>query len=715
MADLKKLLRPRSIAVVGGKPAVMVIKQCRLMGYEGDIWPVHPSKTEVEGLPVFHSIEALPEAPDATFIGVNRHLTIGIVESLAKRGAGGAVCYASGFLEADEEGRNLQADLLRVAGDMPVLGPNCYGFINYADGALLWPDQHGGWRLNSDETGVAIITQSSNLSINITMQQRGLPIAYMLTAGNQAMIGASDLALAVLDDPRVTCLAMHIEGFDSVVGMESVARKARELNKPVVVLKVGKSEQAQLATLTHTASLAGAHASSQAFLKRLGIGQVETVPALLETLKLLHVHGVLAGYKLGSLSCSGGEASLIADAVQGHKVYFPELTQAEKQPMQDTLGPLVTVNNPLDYHTYIWANQAGMTEVYAGMLMSGNDLTMLLLDFPHPDKCQADDWEIALQAFEAAAKRAFENGGAKPVLTSTISENIPEPVIARMMQQGIAAIAGMEEVVVAAEVAADIGVAWRQLEAEPVMGVSYEGHSLEEPIGQQNECSHRGNAASANLPAITLNEADAKSALSEYGVSVPQGKKVTSKQAAIETAQTFGYPVVLKALGIAHKTEANAVRLSLQNEAEVSAAFDDLQALSQTLYLESMIQKPVAELIVGLSRDPQFGLVMTIGAGGILVEILKDSATLLLPATRDEIEQSLLGLKTAPLLQGYRGRPVADIQATVDTILQLQHYATQHAAQLQELDINPLIVCAEGQGAYAADALIVINSGEDHV
>jgi len=689
MPNLKRLLRPQSIAVVGGKPAAMVIKQCRLMGYKGNIWPVHPSKTEIEGLPTFQTIEELPAAPDATFIGVNRHLTIGIVEALSKRGAGGAVCYASGFLEADEEGGSLQADLLRVAGDMPVLGPNCYGLINYAEGALLWPDQHGGRRLDEDETGVAIITQSSNLSINITMQQRGLPIAYMLTAGNQAMIGASDLAMAVLDDPRVTCLGMHIEGFDSIVGMEAVARKARELKKPAVVLKVGKSEQAQQATLTHTASLAGAHASSQAFLKRLGMGQVDTVAALLETLKLLHVHGVLPSYKLGSMSCSGGEASLIADAVQGKKVYFPELTQAEKQPLQDTLGPLVTVNNPLDYHTYIWANEAGMTEVYAGMLMAENDLTMLLLDFPHPDKCQADDWEIALCAFEAAAKRAFENDGAKPVLTSTISENIPEPVIARMMQQGIAAIAGMEEVVIAAEVAADIGVEWRKPEAEPVLQASN--------IDQGNDDSK------------TLDEADAKAILADHGVSVPQGLKVSSSQEAIQAAEAFGYPVVLKALGIAHKTEANAVRLNLQNEQALSEAFDDLHILSNTLYIEAMVQAPVAELIVGLSRDPQFGLVMTIGAGGILVEILKDSATLLLPATSEEIEQALLNLKTAPLLQGYRGRPVADVKATVETILKLQDYAIQQAEQLQELDINPLIICAEGQGAYAADALIVTS------
>ena len=694
--DLKRLLRPKSIAVVGGKPAAMVIKQCRLMGYAGEIWPVHPSKSEVEGLPAYQTIEDLPGVPDATFIGVNRRLTIDIVDSLSKRGGGGAVCYASGFLEADEEGGDLQAALLEVAGEMPVLGPNCYGFINYADGALLWPDQHGGRRLAPEEQGVAIITQSSNLSINLTMQQRGVPIAFMLTAGNQAMIGASDLAMAVLDDPRVTCLGMHIEGFDSIVGMEAVAQKARVLHKPVVVLKVGKSEQAQIATLTHTASLAGEHAASQAFLTRLGIGQVDTVPGLLESLKLLHVHGVLPGYRLGSLSCSGGEASLIADAVHDRKVYFPELTQTEKKPIEDTLGPLVTVNNPLDYHTYIWANEQGMTEVYAGILLADIDLAMLLLDFPHPEKCEADDWEIALRAFEAAAKRSFENGGAKPVLTSTLSENIPEPVIARMMQQGIAAIAGIEEVVVAAEVAADIGQAWALPSSPAVL--------------QQTDSAN----VDANMPTETLDEADAKASLAEFGVPVPQGCRVKDKQQALAAAERLTYPVVLKALGIAHKTEANAVRLNLANEQQLEDAFDELQTLSPTLYLESMVTTPVAELIVGLSRDPQFGLVMTLGAGGILVEILKDSKTLLLPTSREAIEASLLTLKMAPLLKGYRGKPAADVKAAVDTILALQNYAVQHAASLQELDVNPLIVCAEGQGAFAADALIVINSGENH-
>ena len=242
------------------------------------------------------------------------------------KGCGGAICYASGFLEADETGGKLQAELIEAAGDMPVLGPNCYGLINYADGALLWPDQQGGKRLADDQTGVAIIAQSSNIAINFTMQQRGLPLAYILTAGNQALVGTSEMALTILDDSRVSALGMYVEGFDSIASMEKLAEKSRKLKKPIVVYKVGKSEHSQQAALTHTASLAGSHNITSAFLTRNGFGQAESIPAFLETLKLLHAHGPLDGYRITSMSCSGGEASIIADAADGRKVYFDELS-----------------------------------------------------------------------------------------------------------------------------------------------------------------------------------------------------------------------------------------------------------------------------------------------------------------------------------------------------------------------------------------------------
>ena len=280
MHALDRLLRPKTIAVFGGLQAAEVIKQSQKMGFSGEIWPVHPRHDEILGLKAYRSVADLPGSPDAAFVGVNRFLTLDIVRQLRERGAGVAVCYASGFLEAgadDADGARLQDELVAAAGDMPIIGPNCYGLINYCDGALLWPDQHGGRRLAAGERGVAIITQSSNIAINMTMQTRGLPIAHVMTAGNQAQTGLPDMAIALLEDERVTALGLHIEAFQSAAKFEALARRARELNKPIVAMKVGRSAQARAATVSHTASLAGSDAASDAFLQRLGIARVNSI------------------------------------------------------------------------------------------------------------------------------------------------------------------------------------------------------------------------------------------------------------------------------------------------------------------------------------------------------------------------------------------------------------------------------------------------------
>ena len=682
LSGLERLFRPKSIAVIGGLQAARVVEQCRLMGYQGEIWPVHPHKHEVEGLKTYRSVSELPGSPDAAFIGVNRKHCVDIVRDLKAKNCGGAICYASGFLEADETGARLQAELVNAAGSMPVLGPNCYGLINYADGALLWPDQQGGKRLNEGERGVAIIAQSSNIAINFTMQQRGLPLAFILTAGNQAMVGISELALTIIDDDRVSALGIYIEGFDSIDAMERLALKSRELNKPVVVYKVGKSEQSQIAAMTHTASLAGSHKSTQAFLKRYGFGQAESIPVFLETLKLLHIHGPLSGYRISSMSCSGGEASIIADAAADRQVYFPKLNEAQKAPIEVALGPLVTVANPLDYHTYCWGKQDIMQAAYSGMLALGFEMNYLILDFPHRQRCEDWEWMIAVDAFDTALKQNKATGA----FVVGMPENISEDYAEAFNQRGIVSFYGIEEALSATEIAADIGAAWQ----------------LPMP------------AALLKLPVLTgklktFDEASAKQQLSQFGVSVPHNGRASSVQQCIELADSIGYPVVLKALGIAHKTEQAAVRLSLADAMQVNKAASDLFKLSDEIYCEVMLENSVAELIVGISRDSQFGLVLTIGSGGILVEILQDSLSLLLPCNRDQIRQAILSLKSAPLLEGYRARPRADIEAAVDAVMAIQDYALNQAENLVELDVNPLLINAIGEASFAADALIVLQ------
>lgn len=681
---LERLLRPKSIAAIGGLQASRVVEQCQLMGFAGEIWPVHPNKSEVHGLPAYRSIADLPGSPDAAFIGVNRNLTIDVVKQLRARDCGGGVCFAAGFVEADATGADLQAELTAAAGQMPLLGPNCYGFINYADGALLWPDQQGGKRLDNGGTGVAIIAQSSNIAINFTMQKRGLPLAYVFTVGNQALVGISELALNLLDDPRVTTLGIYIEGFDSVTAFERLATKARRLNKPVLMYKVGKSEQAQIAALSHTASLAGSHAISSAFLERNGFGQVDSIPAFLETLKLLHHYGPLDGYRISSMSCSGGEASIIADAAEKRRVYFPELETTQKKSLQQVLGPLVNVANPLDYHTYSWGNREVMQATYTAMTAIGFDMNYLILDFPHPVRCDDWEWHIAVDAFEAALSASQARGA----FVVGMAENIPEDYTDNYSERGIVSFYGIDEALQATEIAADIGIAWKREPPAPVI-------ALPRPGGQR----------------VILDEAAAKQVMQQAGVPIPEGGCIDSVETAQQLAAKLGYPLVLKALGIAHKTEHNAVCLNLNSAQQVTLAATELLQLSDRLYLETM-QASQAELIVGVTRDPQFGLVLTIGSGGILVELLKDSKTLLIPATRAEIEAALAGLKSAPLLAGYRGRPRADTGAAVSAILAIQAYAISQASSMIELDINPLLVGAEGAGVFAADALIVLEEQE---
>ncbi len=679
--SLDRLIRPKSIAVFGGKEARRVIEQCDKMGFAGDIWPVHPREDQILGRKCYRSVADLPGAPDASFVGVNRQLTIDIIAALASRGAGGAVCYASGFREAASElddGNDMQEALVAAAGAMPIVGPNCYGFINMLDGALLWPDQHGMQRVDK---GVAVLTQSSNIACNISMQTRGLPLAYLMTAGNQAQTGLSDIACAVLEDPRVTAVGLHIEGFDSIASLERLATRARELGKPVVTLKVGKSEAAQLATVSHTASLAGNDRVSSALLARLGIGRVDTLPALLETLKLLHVAGPLESNEISSMSCSGGEASLMADAGVRYRVNYRALRDEQRRPLKEALGEMVTIANPLDYHTFVWGNREKQTTAFSAMMKGGYALNLIVLDFPRQDRCDAADWVTTCDAVIDAAKAT----GARAGIVASLGENMPEQTALSLMAAGVIPFFGIDEALAAVETAAGIGAAW----AKPA------------PPKLLN-----GGVSGGGGGSITLSEHDAKTELSASGLRIPAGKIAPTPQEAASAAESLGFPVVLKGLGVAHKTEAGAVKLNLASREEVLAAAEAMASVASGYLVEKMVAKPVAELIIGAMRDPVAGPVLTIGAGGILVELLDNSAILTLPTTPELIREAIDGLKIRKLLEGYRGGPKGDFAALADAVAAAASYVVSNASMLEELDINPLMVLPEGHGAIAADALI---------
>jgi acyl-CoA synthetase (NDP forming) len=671
MDGIERLLRPRSIAVIGGGTwCANVIEQCRKIGFAGDLWAVHPTKARIGGLTPVPRIEDLPQAPDSAFIGINRDSAIEAVRALSALGAGGAVCFASGFREAQGElgdGADKQAALLEAAGDMTILGPNCYGFVNYLDGAALWPDQHGGTRV---DRGVALVTQSSNIAINLTMQTRGLPIAYVVTAGNQAQIGVSGIAEALLHDDRVTALGLHIEGIDDLARFERMAGLARRLGKPVVALKVGVSDQAKAATISHTASLAGSDAGASALLSRLGVGRVRTLPEVLETLKLLHLAGPLPSARVSVISCSGGEASLTADTAAGSTLELPALSEPQRRALRATLGPKVALANPLDYHTYIWGNEVAMTDMFAGMLSGDASIGLAIMDFPRSDRCDASAWEPALRAAAAARTKT----GTPLAIIPTLPETVPEALATRLARDGLVPLLGLGEALRAIEIAAELGR--DRTEPAPVL-------------------PPRGPGAGA-----VLTEAEAKAALAASGLRIPRSGRAKGAEAAAESAARIGFPVVLKGEGIAHKTEAGAVVLNLQDAAAVEAAARAMT--TESFLVEEMIPDGMAELLVGVVADPAHGYVLTLAAGGTLTELLDDRAHLLLPTSREAVRAALLTLRIAPLLRGYRGKPPADLDAILDAVDALQAYVIAHRPL--EVEVNPLICTPDA--AIAADALI---------
>ena len=658
--DLSRLLRPRSVAVMGSVWAENVISQCRKMGFKGRVWPVHPSRTEVAGTRAFATLADLPAAPDATFIGVNRHATVDVVGALAGMGAGGAICFASGWTEAGEP--ELQAKLVAAAGEMPILGPNCYGVINYLDGALLWPDQHGGRRV---ERGVALLSQSSNIVINLTMQARGLPVAYVACLGNAAQIGLAELAGALLADDRVSALGMYVEGIDDAPALAALAEAARGAGKGIVCVKSGKTEASRTAAASHTAALAGGGAASAAFLRQAGIAEVNTLSELVETLKIFHVHGPRIGSRLCSLSCSGGEAGLVSDLAAPFGLTFPPPSEAQRQRLGEILGPIVAIANPLDYHTFIWGDGPRTTDVFSTML-SGYDAGIFVIDPPRPDRCDPSSFQPALDAIVAA-----QAGVGKPAFpVASLPENFDEERAIALAGAGVAPLMGLETALGALKAAQT--------------GPGRPGWRPASTLG-------------ARATRI-LDEAEGKRLLDAAGVPVPRGVIGASLAEVSAKAGRLIPPLVLKGLGFAHKTEAGAVRLGLQTldgQSEMTGA--------EGYLAEEMVAGGVSELLLGLRRDPVYGVTLTLGFGGVTAELLADTVTLVLPVLAEEVEAALRRLRLWPLLDGYRGRPGADVGAVVRIALQLGQVMLARPA-LEEIEINPLIV--QSDGAVAVDALI---------
>ncbi len=682
-ANRARLLAPRSIAFIGGFEADVAVRETRKLGYSGKIFAVHPTRDNLGGIPTVPSVDDLPEAPEAAFICIKREPTIEVARKLHDMGSAGIVCYASGFSEVGDEGANLQTELIEAVGDMALIGPNCYGVVNYLDRLSPWPDTFGG---THRESGVAIVSQSGSMALNFTFAADRLPIGFVCALGNQAQTGMGEMLDLLAEDDRVTAIGLHIEGLTDVESFARAAGKARRLKKPVIALKTGRSEAGARTTRSHTNSLSGSDDLYNALFDRYGIARCKTMSSFTEALILLHFGGPPSGYDICSMSCSGGEAALAADLLEPMKLRTPPFPQHSKQALAKVLNEYVQLENPLDYHTFIWGEQEKLTECYAGVLGAGFDASVLLVDTPNVAGVDNGIWRSSIDALIEAQQRT----GGRAIVSVHLPESMDSVFEKDLRTAGIPVLRGLQDTFDAVEAAAHISDNWLRKDDLPRLVIP----------------------ENSGAKIMQLSEFEAKRRLADYGLSVPQSVHCAREELGLE-AERLGFPLTLKVSSenLAHKTEAGGLALNLLSVPEVEQAAASMEHLGEDFLLERMVEDPVCEIIIGIKRDAQFGLALVIGAGGVLTELLEDSATVILPATQNELERALTGLKVFKLIDGYRGKQ-GDKQAVLHAIEVIASFAVHNADKIEELDVNPLLVLPQGKGAVAVDALLRIRENQ---
>ncbi|WP_374380670.1 acetate--CoA ligase family protein [Dongia sp.] len=691
--NLRRLLAPRHMVFLGGDLAGHAIRHCRQAGYQGQIFTVHPKKAEIEGIPCQRHLRDLPVAPDAAFIGIPADATIEALHELTEIGVGGAVCYASGFAEIGAAGAARQKALLDAAGDLALVGPNCFGIINYITHGSMWPTPYP---VGMAKRGAAIIGQSGNLCINLSMNQRDVPFSYIISAGNQAILGFEDYIDVLADDPQVTAIGIFLEGIRDIASFSLASLKALRKGVPIVALRVGVSELGAKVAASHTSSLAGQNDLYDTLFARLGIMNAKSVPHFLELLKGLSVSPLPQGRRLAIFSSSGGDNGMSADFASAAGLDLPPPSPAQAETVAALLPDYGAASNPLDFTAGYWGQERQLTPMFTAMLAGDYDMGAIVID--HPRVAADAPVDAALAAMVRAMVAACGDTGKPGAVISVNPESMPDKMRRMVLEGGLIPLQGLHD-------ACD--VIGRMADFAATRERARQGDLPRVPVGAIAQPAGRS----------CLDEVESKARLVAFGLPIPAGK-VARLADLRDIAGTFQGPVVLKAVSadLPHKTEVGAVRLGLVGpDAVVAAGAEITENIRKTnpglsvdrFLVEPMVGDVVAEMLVGVKVDPHFGPVMVIGSGGIYVEILKDAARLLLPAAKGEIERAIRSLKMLPLLDGFRGRPKGDLPALVAAIEAIAAYAETHCATLAELDINPLLVLPQGRGVVAVDALIV--------
>ncbi|MBT6510305.1 MAG: acetate--CoA ligase family protein [Rhodospirillaceae bacterium] len=679
--NLRKLTNARSIAFIGGASAASGIEYCRALGFQGDVWAVNPKHSELGGVPCFPRVSDLPGVPDASWIAVSTERSVDAIAELNAIGAPSAVMYTAGFTETGDD--TMERRLVEVAGDIAVVGPNCIGVVNYLDGVpvALTP----GLGTHRPQHGVALIAQSGTIIGNMVMNERSLPVSHLFSMGNQSVCEIADAIDVLADDPRVDAILLYIEGLRDGPAFAEAATRAFNQGKTIIALKAGDSEVGRELALSHTGSLAGSPELYEAFFQRLGIITVKTFPELLEMSKMFAFRGVPQGNRLMIETCSGTDSGYSADLAERHGVALPHLEENVRDAVTKVIPAIATAANPLDVTMEQWGDREAQARSLITMLGQSCDAAALVINLPS---------QGATPSYDPAIEAMIDVKAATDLpcyVITNLPEGAPTWVRELMMEHGVIVLQGLEDAF------ACIGQAARYVAQRQTL------ETAGGPDGRLLRCRPL-------VPDSVLDEKTAKGMLAEAGLPVPSSQVCRDTKSAVTAAQNMGYPAVIKGHGaaLAHKSELGAVAVNLVDDAAVESASHTILALDgvEAVLVEAMVQDGVAEIIIGIKRDPTLGLGLILGSGGILTELVRDTITLMLPVTPAAIADALGGLRCHALLTGFRGKPAGDIPALIGAIAGVARFAEDHADTLMELDINPVIVRPEGKGVAAVDALI---------
>ena len=684
--DLSRLLDPKSIAIVGaseraasyGGEALLNLKR---IDYGGKVYAVNPGRDEVHGFDCFASLADLPEAPDAVIVAIPAEHVAAVIEQAGALGCGGAVVFAAGFSES-REGEQHEAALVAAAAahDLPVCGPNGNGIVSIASNFALWGDMVGP----RDAGPVALVSQSGNVAVNAIASRRGLRLHTVVSCGNQAVLDAADYLEAFCRLDGVQSVACYLEaegdGARWCAALEACARA----DVAVTILKAGSSEAGAAAAQAHTGAVAGDQRVFQAMTEAAGAAWARDPHELLETAKALAVRGrggLAAGVAV--MTCSGGDSSVCADLAAEIGVSLPALQPETIARLEELLPSAATAANPLDYTSLLWGDP-GAIEGLVRALADDPGIGRVLVLYDQPDGLDGDAVESWAQAIEGV--RAATDCPALLIVCSTLPELMPDDVAASLIDDGIAALAGLRSGLQAIA----------ELVKEP---------ATPERIAAIGEaCKEAALGAGGELE--WLSEHDAKSLLSSRGLAVPDGRVAGDEDDAVAALSQLGGRVAIKLSGreLRHKSELGALALDLQNEADVRAAYARLSVLpaasSASVFVEAMAE-PGVEMIVAARTDAVVPALI-VGLGGIWTELLSDAAVIPLPASAAEVEAAIRGLRGAALLDGGRGSVKLAIGALAQFAAGVGELLLEDRLEL--IECNPVIVSEHG--AVAADALI---------